>query len=197
MWKRMLLVLVLLLYCQAGYASPLQDFSPGHMAIDVNWKPDSFRGGKNNWEFSGTAGLNGRWAVNYRQISFKPTYEGSKLDTNNKELNLIYKVNPSIQLYAGYSLVKGHEAGSGNDLPQKNLVQGGIIGMKSIGHGTMLFGNVGGSNHSANIEFGLSHQIQKNLEMTATYRHLEFRDIEASNLQEDFRGFGIGFTYKI
>lgn len=195
MWKRMLLILVLLLYCQAGDASPLQDFSPGHMAIDVNWKPDSFRGGKNNWEFSGTAGLNNHWAVNYRQISFNPTYEGRNLYTNNKELNLIYKINPSIQLYAGYSLTKGHETGSGNDLPQKNLVQGGIIGMKSIGHGTILFGNVGGSNHSANIEFGLSHQIQKNLEVTATYRHLEFR--EASNLQEDFRGFGIGFTYKI
>lgn len=197
MLKRLLLALTLLLYCPAGYASPLQDFSRGHMAFDVNWKPDAFRGGTNKWEISGTAGLDGRWAVNYRQINFSPKFENCELSTSNKELNLIYKVNPNIQLYTGYSMTKGHETLSGNHIPDKKTVQGGIIGMKNLGHSTTLYGILGGGNHTDNIEFGLSYQLQKNLEITTSYRHLEFKRIGSEHYEEDFRGFGVGFTYKL
>jgi predicted porin len=196
MWKKLLLAFALLLYCHPGYASPLQDFSPGHMALDVNWKPDSFRGGKNNWDFSGTVGLDGRWALNYRQISFSPKFEGINLYTSNKELNLLYKIDPNIQLYAGYSITKGHETLSGRRLAQNNKVQGGIIAMKSLGQRTTLYTILGGGSDSANIEFGLSYQMKKNLELTATYRHLEFKRVGSQKCEEDFRGFGIGFTYK-
>lgn len=196
MWKKILLLSSLLIYCQDGYASPLVDFSPGHAAIDVNWKLDAFRGGENKWDLSGTVGLNGRWAVNYRQFDFSPKFKGIQLETSNKELNLIYKINPNIQLYAGYSITKGHETLSGQRLIQQNTAQGGIIAMKSVGHGTTLYTLLGRGDHSANVEFGLSYQMQKNLEMTATYRHLEFKKLGPQKLEEDFRGFGLGFTYK-
>lgn len=196
MWKKLFLLLSLLIYCQAGYASPLQDFSPGHAALDVNWKPDSFRGGKNKWDLSATVGLNGQWALNYRQIDFSPKSNGVQIETDNKELNLIYKIDPNIQLYAGYSITKGHEKISGRRLPQQNSAQGGIIAMKSLGHSTTLYTLLGRGDHSANVEFGLSYQMQKNLEMNVTYRHLEFKKLGSKKWEEDFRGFGIGFTYK-
>ncbi|MBP2626614.1 MAG: hypothetical protein H6Q68_1325 [Firmicutes bacterium] len=196
MWKKIPLILSLLIYCQVGYASPLEEFSPGHAALDVNWKPDAFRGGQNKWDISGTVGLNSRWAINYRQIDFSPKFKGVQLETSNKELNLIYKMDPNIQLYAGYSITKGHETLSGQRLTQQNMVQGGIIAMKSLGHCTTLYTMLGGGDHSANVEFGLSYRMQKDLELNVTYRHLEFRNLGHEKLEEDFRGFGIGFTYK-
>ncbi len=196
MWKKIFLLMSLLIYCQAGFASPLENFSPGHAALDVNWKPDAFRGGQNKWDFSGTVGLNGRWAINYRQFDFSPNFKGNQLETSNKEVNLLYKINPNIQLYAGYSIAKGHEMFSGRRLPQQNMAQGGIIAMKSLGHSTTLYTILGRGDNSANVEFGVSYLIRKNLELNVTYRHLEFKKLGPEKLEEDFRGFGIGFTYK-
>lgn len=183
------MALVMLLYCTPCEASPLQDFSQGKVAIDVNWKPTSFRGGENKWEYSGTVGLGERWAMNYRQLSFNPKFEGKTIDSSNKELNVLYKMNDNIQLMAGYSMTKRY----GTKQSDSNMVQGGIIACKSLGHSTTLYTLLSLGSKGDNVEFGLSYQIRKGLELTTTYRHLEYN---LGSGQEDFRGFGLGLTYK-
>lgn len=193
MWKRLIIALVVLLYCAPCDASPLQDFSQGKVALDVNWKPSSFRGGDNKWEYSGTVGLGDRWAMNYRQISFNPNLNGNPIDSSNKEVNVVYKMNDNIQLMAGYSMTKRHGTFPNQSLPKDNMVQGGIIASKSLGHSTTLYTLMSLGSKGDNVEFGLSYQIKKDLELTTTYRHLEYN---SGSGQEDFRGFGIGFTFK-
>ncbi|MBP2636158.1 MAG: hypothetical protein H6Q72_2065 [Firmicutes bacterium] len=192
MWKKLFLVMVLLFNCTPGNASPLQDFSPGKVAIDINWKPDSFRGGDNKWEYGGTVGLGGRWALNYRQLHFSPTFHGNSSDASNKEVNVLYKINDNLQLLAGYSMTE--RKGAVANLPsEEDMVQGGIIATKKIGHATTLYTLLSCGSKGDNIEVGLSYQLQKNLELTTTYRHLEYN---SGSGDEDFRGFGVGLTFK-
>jgi predicted porin len=159
----------------------------------VNWKPNIFWGGDNKWEFSGTVGLGDRWAMNYRQINFKPKFNGNPIDSSNKEVNVIYKMNDTIQLMAGYSMTKRHGTFSTHSLPKDNMVQGGVIASKSLGPSTTLYTLLSLGSKGNNIEVGLSYQIEKDLELTTTYRHLEYN---SGRGQEDFRGFGIGLTFK-
>lgn len=189
MWKKLLLALVLLLYCIPCAASPLQDFSQGKVAIDVNWKPDSFRGGDNKWEYSGTVGLGDRWGLNYRQINFNPKLNDKTIGTSNKEVNVLYKMNDNFQLMAGYSMTKRN----GTMPSDSHMVQGGIIASKSLGHSTTLYTLLSLGSKADNVEVGLSCQIKKGLELTTTYRHLEY---DSGNGQQDFRGFGLGLTFK-
>jgi long-subunit fatty acid transport protein len=167
------------------------------MAIDVNWKPDSFEGGKDKYDISGTLGLNNRLALNYRQMAYSPSYHSADFETSNKELNLIYKIDPHFQVYAGYSRTTGHDALSGYELTKKNVMQAGIIAMKSLNNRTTLYTLLGGGNNVANVEFGLSYQIKSNIELTSTYRHLSVEKVGSSKLKENYRGFGLGITYKI
>lgn len=192
MWKRLIMALVMLLYCTACDASPLQDFSPGKVALDVNWKPNSFRGGDDKWEYSGTVGLGDRWALNYRQINFRPKYNKSPIDSDNKEVNVLYKINDNIQLMAGYSMTKRHGLPN-RSLPEDNMVQGGVIASTSLGPSTTAFTLLSFGSKGDNIEVGLSYQVAKDVELTATYRHIEYK---SGGGQADFRGFGLGFTFK-
>jgi predicted porin len=125
------------------------------MAIGVNWKPDSYEGGKNKFDISETLGLNKRWALNYRQMDYNPSYDDANFDTSNKELNLIYKIDPHLQVYAGYSKTTGHDTLSGHELAKKTAAQAGIIAMTSLNKRTTLYTLLGGGDNVANVEFGL------------------------------------------
>lgn len=194
MRKKLFLTLLLLFCCSYTNASPLQDFSQGKVAFDVNWKPDSFRGGQNKWEYSITTGVGSRLALGYRQIDFSPRFLGKQIDASNKEVNIIYKMNENIQLTAGYSMTKRHGAFSDRSSEDNaNMAEAGIIAVKSLGHATTLYTLLAIGSKGDNVEFGLSYQIRKNLELTTTYRHLEYN---SGFGQEDFRGFGVGLTLK-
>jgi len=127
--------------------------------------------------------------MNYRQIKFN----GNPIGSSNKEVNVIYKMNDNIQLMVGYSMTKRHGTFSNQSLSTDNMVQGGIIASKSLGHSTNLFTLLSLGSKGDNVEIGLSYQIKKDLELTATYRHLEYN---SGSGKEDFRGFGLGFTFK-
>ena len=119
-----IMILCSSLITHIGYATPLADYSPGKITTDMTWYPSlkitnsystpnsttsktSTADGKSgNFDFSLTAGLSGKWALQYRQFNPETiTYVNSTLLQNfgmkTQELNVLYKIDKSIAAFAG------------------------------------------------------------------------------------------------
>ncbi|MDR7867080.1 MAG: hypothetical protein RIN56_09670 [Sporomusaceae bacterium] len=186
-----LMAAVLLLAAAPVCASPLQDFSSGRLALDLNWKPYSFSGG-HAAEFGVTAGLGGHWALAFRQINFDTAGHTRDYGTHNREINLIRKLGDGLQLYVGHSRTCG-----GAGINAKNVLQAGVIAARKLGDRYTLYAILGGGKNVANIEFGLSYRLNPHLELTSTYRHLTADKIGEGAPRHNYRGFGLGLTWKI
>jgi len=196
MRQAFLIALALVLLSQVCLASPLDNFSRGSMAIDVSLKPYAFEG-SNAWDIGMTAGLDKKWAVAGRQARYDSGYAGVNYRTANQELNLIYKVNDQLQLYTGYSHTTGIRQATGLNVADKDVFQAGVIAIKKLDKRTTLYTILGGGKNVANVEVGLSYQLAPCLELTSTYRHLTVEKVGPAAIKENFRGFGLGLTYKI
>jgi hypothetical protein len=173
-------------------ASPLEDFSPGRLAVDVNWKIHSFSGGDNAVDFGLVAGLGNNWALACRQINFDTAGVSRGYRVESREINLVRKIGDGLQLYAGY-----FHTGGGDGLRARGVPQAGVIAAKKLGDRYTLYTILGGGKDVANIEFGLSCKIRPGLELTTTYRHLTVEKIGEGASRHNYRGFGLGFTWKI
>jgi hypothetical protein len=191
---------ILFLVIGVCQASPLQDFSQGKTALDINWRPnvelrhspvDSLPTGI---EFSLTHGLGDKTAVEYRQTRYDSFYL-AKNTARNEELNLLYKYNNNIQFYSGYSTTSFKVENTNIDL-KKNVLQLGLIGMKPLSAKTTLYAIVGGGNNVINIEAGWSYLLRPGLELNASYRHLSVESIGPARAKAHFRGVGLGLTCK-
>lgn len=186
-----LMAAVLLLTAAPVCASPLQDFSSGRLAVDLNWKPYSFSGG-NAGEFGVTAGLGGDWAIAYRQISLDTAGYARDYRVQSREINLIRRLGDGFQFYVGHS-----RTGGGAGIAAKNVLQAGVIAARKLGERFTLYTILGGGKNVANVEFGLSYQLNPHLELTSTYRHLTVERIGEGASRHNYRGFGLGLTWKI
>lgn len=191
--KKLVIIMaaVLLLTAAPVCASPLEDLSSGRWAVDLNWKPYSFSGGHAS-EFGITAGLGDGWALAFRQINFDTAGHMRDYGVHNREINLIRKLGGGLQLYAGYS-----RTGDGAGIAAKNVVQAGVIAARKLGDRFTLYTILGGGKDVANVEFGLSYRLNPHLELTSTYRHLTVEHIGAGASRHNYRGFGLGLTWKI
>lgn len=179
----------LLLLAGTACASPLDDFTPGRWAFDVNWKPNAYQGG-NALDLGITAGLGRGWAIGGRHSAFDTARGNGDYRVNSSEFNLIRKIGPGLQIYLGYSRTDG-------EVGDKSVVQGGVIAAKKLGDRFTLYTVLGGGRDVANVEFGLSYRLRPDLELTTTYRHLTVEKVGPLHAKESFRGFGLGFTWKI
>lgn len=183
--------------CQA---SPLQDFTQGNTALEINWRPNvEFRHTPENSlptgiEFSLSHGLGDKTAVEYRHISGE-SFSKSVDTFHNTELNLLYKLDNNIQLYSGYSATSVRVKAT-NLLLEKNQMQFGLIGIKPLSKKTTLYAIAGGGNNLVNIEAGLSYLLSPGLELNATYRHLSVENMVPAKTKAHIRGVGLGIGYK-
>ena len=165
-----------------GYATPLADYSPGKITTDMTWYPSlkitnsystpnsttsktSTADGKSgNFDFSLTAGLSGKWALQYRQFNPETiTYVNSTLLQNfgmkTQELNVLYKIDKSIAAFAGWhqaSYTYGANFAPNITAQNKNVLQVGLIGATQIADKTQLFAVAGVGKALINIEAGIS-----------------------------------------
>ncbi len=181
---------VLLLLAGPVCASPLEDMSAGRWAVDLNWKPNSFIGGS-AFEFGVTAGLGNGWAVGGRQLGYDIGGHNGDYRARHQEINVIRKVGDHLQLYAGQART------SGGWLAVRSIIQGGVIATRKLGDRFTLYGNLGGGSRVANVEFGLSYSLRSDLELTAAYRHLTVDRDHHGAVKDNYRGFGLGVTWKI
>jgi hypothetical protein len=192
--KKIIILAAALLFLAAApvCASPLEDLSPGRFALDVNWKINSFSGGDNAIDFGIAAGLGKNWALACRQLNFDTAGTSRDYRIENREINLVRKIGDGLQFYAGYS-----HTGGGDGIRARNALQVGVIAARKLGDRFTLYTILGGGKDIANVEFGLSYKIRPSLELTTTYRHFTVDKIGEGASRHNYRGFGLGLTWKI
>lgn len=190
------LITILLLAGGTSQASPLTDFGHGRAAVDLTWQPHTFEG-TNAFAGGVTVGLDGKWALGYRQLNYDVGSPVGDWRTRSQEINLIHKCTDNFQLYAGYARVNGSGLHGSPDLAAKQVVQVGAILSKKLSKRTVAYAILGGGDNLTNIEFGLSYRMEPGLELTATYRHYTVEKVGPAGAKENFRGFGAGLTWKI
>jgi predicted porin len=213
-------------------ASPLMDYSAGKGSIDLMWQDTrstmSLSGmsvgfdRKINLDASVTFGMGNNFAVQYRDFSpesdglyISDPLNGSTVATaklKDSELNILYKLNKNVAVFAGMAKVKGtigqsHSTGYYVDAAissdTKQCFQVGMVGSTQVADKTTLWGSVGTGSKITNWEIGAGYEFAPNWEFNINYRKLKAQDLRytppfgpsmiADNTAE---GFGLGVTYK-
>ncbi len=184
-----LLITIICLIAMTGmtFASPLTDYSAGKIAVDITYYPnlnmeaDHSDGGlvktdgKNKFAFGLTTGLGNRWAIQYKYFSPKgvdPIWADRTNRTKTQEFNLLYQLNMNWSVFAGYHSAKYNLSFFDSVWSQthtKGTAQFGLIGSTKIFDKTRLYGSAGFGNRLTNLEFGLSYEVNPNLEFNLTY----------------------------
>lgn len=209
--KKIAVILAVLLctFMTAGVtlASPLSDYSAGKVALDVNWTPRldmeaaglSGDGRSNNFDFGLTAGLGGRWAIQYRH--FNPVtkdYGGYHYGLRSQEVNLLYKLDKNLSAFAGWHQARLTANQPGLAMPDRSTWQLGLIGTAPLAKKTTLYGIVGAGGNLLSAEAGLSYALTRDLDANLFYRYKRIDNLRVNDVDFDatVKGFGLGLTYR-
>lgn len=183
--------------CQA---SPLDDYSHGGTALEINWRPNlelrhtPVPNTPTASEYGITRGLGDKTAFMFRRTNYD-SYSNGRDTTRNSEFNILYRYSDTLRFFAGYSATSVREEPTSLQF-HKNTLQFGLIGMMPLNAKSILYAVAAGGNHLVNIEAGWSYLLSPGLELNATYRHLSLENISSSVDKAHLRGFGLGLTYK-
>lgn len=206
-----------------GLASPLADYSLGKTAVDISWMPSlnmqnqytgadngemsEHNGKKGNVAWGLTTGLDGKWAVQYRQFNPESKQYGAGqvyYGMKTQEVNVLYKVDKNLSLFVGWHQAKYTYGAVPNPIvtvDNKNVLQAGLAGTMQIAPKTLLYGIVGVGKDIANYETGVSYEAAKNLEFNLFYRYKKVEDMKDTfegsyNDTITAKGWGYGLTCK-
>lgn len=210
-----IVLLCSILVASVSFASPLNDYSSGKTAIDVNWLPNlngeaksgvnsyEFDGKRNNFDWGITTGLGNKFALQYRQ--FNPVTKDYVLPgpttihggVNTRELNVLYKLDKGLSAFVGVHQAK-ITASVPIDGATQNTLQAGLVGTTKIAPNTNLYGVLGFGKNLFNGEAGISYEFAKATELSLFYRYKKIDNlrIDSSNVDTNFKGFGLGLTHK-
>ena len=196
-------------------ASPLTDYSAGKVALDVNWTPrldleadgGTIDGKNGNFDYGLTAGLGGKWAIQYRY--FNPVSTDYFVDygsltgnyhagVRSQEVNILYKLDKNLSAFAGWHQAKLTTNAPGFSLDNKSTWQVGLIGTTALGKKTTLYGIVGAGSSLLNAEAGFAYALAKDLDVNLFYRYKRIDDLKVNDYELDTttKGFGLGLTYR-
>ncbi len=179
-------------------ASPLKNYDSGKVAVDVGFTvPTSNKyegvsvGSKKTSPYAGvTVGLGKSTAVNYKWNQYKNS-GSNKVEA--QQLNLMYKVLPVLDVYAGYvnSDVKlyGHSR-------SRNSGQIGLQGRVELPLMCTLWGKAGVGNKLNSYEIGVSHSLVANVELNLSYYDNKFKNSAPGSLDVKTKGVNVGMTVK-
>ncbi|MDR7866443.1 MAG: hypothetical protein RIN56_06445 [Sporomusaceae bacterium] len=209
--KKLAIILAVLLctFTTAGVtmASPLTDYSAGKVALDVNWTPsldleangETLDGKSGNFDYGLTAGLGGKWAIQYRYFNpVSKDYSGFHGGVRSQEVNVLYKLDKNLSAFAGWHQARLTTNAPGYSLPGKSTWQVGLIGTTALGKKTTLYGIVGAGGSLLNAEAGFAYALAKDLDVNLFYRYKRIDDLKVNDIDLDTttKGFGLGLTYR-
>lgn len=209
--KKLAVILAVLLctFTTAGVttASPLTDYSAGKVALDVNWTPsldmeaagETIDGKSGNFDFGLTAGLGGKWAIQYRYFNpVSKDYGGYHAGIRSQEANILYKLDKNLSAFAGWHQARLTTNYPGFSLDNKSTWQVGLIGTTALGKKTTLYGIVGAGSSLLNAEAGFAYALAKDLDVNLFYRYKRIDDLKVNDYDLDttVKGFGLGLTYR-
>ncbi|WP_177566140.1 hypothetical protein [Phascolarctobacterium sp.] len=179
-------------------ASPLKNYDAGKVALDLgltvptnnNYEGASV-GSKKTAPYAGiTVGLGGKTAVNYKWNQYK---NSGSTKVEAQQLNLMYKVLPVLDVYAGYvnSDVKLH-----GDSRSRNSGQVGVQGRVELPFLCTLWGRAGAGNKLTSYEIGLSRTLVSNVELNLSYYDNKFKNSAPGSIDAKTKGVNMGVTVK-
>ncbi|HEY3424741.1 MAG TPA: hypothetical protein VGL27_08105, partial [Negativicutes bacterium] len=208
------------LVTSVGFASPLNDFSQGKVAVDISARPSNdFKisdstgsatyDGKTSWEYGLTVGLGNNLAFQYKNYNPKSKdYYGisGKLDT--QEFNVLYKLDENFTVFTGVNQAKSKYGGSGLGEytgDTKTNWQFGVTGQTAFGDKTTGYATIAAGQDSSAYKIGVAYAIDKNLDFDLFYGQNKYDKVKYNNIiasgygsSADYtvKGVGYGLTYK-
>lgn len=206
-------------------ASPLTDYSPGKVSLDINYSKQGidFKQGeaeqsfnkKGNWDFAGTFGLGNKFAVQYAQANTGPNpttthdqagnlrdgYTDSyKLHT--QQFNILYQLDKSFSIYTGMFRVDGtwtnYDLAKNYQSNTKNLWQFGVLGHTKLADKLTGFAALGIGKSLNTYHVGLGYAFAPHLEFNIIYDYKKVKGLydEVGKYDITAKGMKYGITYK-
>jgi hypothetical protein len=204
--KRIIIgLLALLTVSSVGFASPLNDFSQGKVAIDISLRsnpdfkaaesnrawPKTFNG-KSNMEYDVAFGLGNNLAFQYRQADLKADYTENiygNLATHNgtiatQDFNVMYKLNNNYCLFTGIKQVqeKLHDSGMTFESDTKTHWQFGITGQTKLGKSLNGYATIAAGEDLSAWKVGLSYEVNKNLDFNIFYAENKYNKVTHNSI---------------
>jgi predicted porin len=218
--------IVIMMNSSTLMASPLMDYSAGATSLDIMLRPSTeftseisnvskiFDGDINVYDITFTKSIGHKLALQYSSYNPQTTIERSFISSysnqftlQNKEFNLLYKVNNNIALFTGLSNNKlKFDGDQGPGITHyaaetKKIWQYGLSGKQKLGGKVSLY-EVGalGKNLTA-WKVGLGYKLTKDVEFNVDYRYLQVNELTipaftAYKIDTTVKGAGAGLTVK-
>jgi len=213
-----------MLTASIGFTAPLTDYSAGKTSIDLTWRNSDIHGKapdgdtsldkKYNLDWGITTGLGNNFAIQYNgynakskdTVEYSNAFETESMNIKLKtqELNVLYKLDKNISVYAGLVRLKatvnqneevsGVNTSSSFSSDNKNKLQIGLVGSTKIADKTTAYASVGVASDFTNWKVGLAQEIAPNVEFNVDYRRLKAKKIGIDNVGDaDITAKGVGF----
>lgn len=206
--KRIAFILVCLVLAISANASaaPLQDYSSGKIAVDINLTDQNLKSTPAYWQnsynlgFGVTAGLGNKWALQYKYYNWGASHrvDGMPLNTlaSINELNLLYKIDKNFSAFVGANRLTGS---LGAPIDTRTGVQIGLIGRTKLADKLTGWGLYATGNSMVTAELGLGYALSKQLDLNLFYSFKYFNGLYFTNtpgpsFNGRSQGLGIGVT---
>lgn len=203
------------LVSSVGFASPLNDFSQGKVAVDVSVRPSSdFKvsdnGGtttydaKSYMDYDLTVGLGNNLAFQYKgatpqskdystNVAGVGTFSlNGKLTT--QEFNLLYKTNDNFTVFTGINQAKAKWSlntpfGSGDsEGDTKSNWQVGVTGQTQLGENLIGYATIAAGQDVNYWTLGLGYAVSKNLDINVFYGENKYNKVKYGSQAQSIYG---------
>lgn len=199
------IVTALALSTSVALASPVE-MNEGQWNVNIGAmiSPDAEADGARDYDLDGdtsfyggiTYGINDRWGVQYDYSHYGASYRGLDTDLDASEFNVLYKLDPHLNVFAGYLYAGGdmHVAGM-NIGSHTDGFQAGLTGWYPLADKFKTFGKIGLGNNSRVYEIGFSYAVADNWDVDLSYRDVEYKDIEDVDISFDGVRLGLSTSF--
>ncbi len=149
--------------------------------------------GDNGFYGNITYGISDEWALQYDYSHYGYGEKSWNADGDAGEVNILYKLNPHLNAYAGYVYYGENYDGHGY---HTDGFQIGLQGWYPLADKVKLFGKVGIGNKSEVYEIGAAYALADKWDLDVSYRWAEYEDVgNIADLQFNGVRAGISTTF--
>lgn len=203
-------VAALLMLSSVGFASPLNDFSQGKVAVDVSVRPSSDfktsddndnKDAKSYTEYGLTFGLGNNLAFQYKGANpqNKDDHFGDHIKLATQEFNVLYKTSDNFTIFTGINQAKAKFSWVGDGDTKSNW-QLGVIGQTPLGENLTGYATIAAGQDTSAWKIGLGYALSKNLDLDVFYGENKYNKVKDHNpnytTDYTIKGMGYGLTYK-
>ena len=139
-----------------------------------------------------TYGMDDQWALQYDYSHCDYNARAVKVKGDASEVNVLYKLDPQLNAYAGYVYYGENYNGSGF---HNDGYQVGLQGWYPLADQVNLFGKIGIGNNSQVYELGATYKFVEDWGLDLSYRWAEYEDVGGVDIQFNGVRAGISTTF--